>query len=961
MHALEHIPLGSYSRLSSPRLIGRDEERALVLKAVLRPPAVVLIEGEAGVGKTRLVHDVLAEPRLRDHRKLFGHSDPLDEPLPMEPVIDALASVGGIPIDRLSPLAGALRPLLPELSEQLPPALQALDDPRAERHRLLRALAEVFSILGPTVVVFEDIHWADPATLEFLAYLSSHPAADLSLVCTYRREELHNIGVSTRLLSQTASATLPAHVSLVPLDRSEVGMLVSSILDIADVSQEFVDYLYEKTEGLPLAIEEVLRLLQERRDVVVKDGRWARRTLDALEVPAVVRDSILERVARLSGDARSVVEAAAVVGAAATEDLLADASRLGQVSEALTDALTSGLLEETEPARYDFRHALARQAVYDSVASPRRRRIHLRVADMLASSDEQPSDARIAAHYREAGAVAQWMHHAEAAADRAIELHEFATACRFLEEVLRLQDDQIDRGRLALKLAAAALEGMEHHRVAPVIEEAIDEGVDDNTVGEVRLLRALLLAQDGKADLAYGETQRALQQLHDIRARVRAMMLLAMPLVTSGTRTQHLAWLQRAGQEAARGDARVQTALCFNTAAMRLTLGDDSGLRLLEALPVLDPMERRRQLHRGNLVLAFSAAYVGRYSEADRWLSEHVSLSGSTTDERLATGTESTALLIDYAIGRWDGLEDRARRVSGAAERVPCSWIDAEAVLGQILVSKGKTREAEGVLRAVIPVAREAGMIPLVAAASAALARILAARGATKKSYDTSLAVVDLLRTKDVFMWGADIWDPLIEVVLAEGDIEAADTAVTELETALSGLDAPAADAAATWVRARISRARGSSDAAAQFATAADRWAALPRPFEAARARAEQAAVHLEAGNPAGETLAMEALEALGALGAEWDAARLRRLMREHGVGLPRPWRGGRRGYGHELSPREAEVADLAASGKTNKEIGVALFLSPRTVENHLSSAMRKLGVASRRDLAERLDRAAEN
>lgn len=958
--APEHEGLGSYSRLSSPRLIGRDEERALVLKAVLRSPAVVLIEGEGGVGKTRLMHDVLADPRLSGYRKLVGHSDPVDEPLPMEPVIHALGSVGDLPTERLSPLAGSLRPLVPELSGQLPPVPEPLEDPRAERHRLLRALVEVFSVLGPSVVTFEDIHWADPGTLEFLSYLTSHQPRELALVCTYRREELHNIGVSTGLLSQ-AVANAPVHVTLAPLEVAEVGMLVSSILGTDDVSAEFIHYLHEKTAGLPFAIEEVLRLLQERRDVVVKDGRWARRTLDALEVPAVVRDSILERVARLSADGRSIVEAAAVVGAPAAAELLADAARVGHVSEGLSDALISGLLEEKQPSRYDFRHALARQAVYDSVPSPRRRRMHRSVADALASPGEQLSHARIAHHYGEAGAEEQWAHHMQAAADRALELHDYSAACRLLEDVLRSQDDPADRGRGALKLGTAALEGMEHQRIAPLLEETLDAGVDDDMVGQVRLVRGLLLAQDGKADEAYAEVQRALQVLRDNRSRVRAMMLLAMPLVPSGTRTQHLAWLQRAQQEAADSDAPVHTALCFNRAATMLMLGDASALRLLDELPALDPTEKRRQVHRGDLVLAFSAAYVGRYAEADRWLSEHVSLSANTKDERLSSGTESTALLVDYALGRWDALEERARQVAADAMRVPCSWIDARTVLGQLLVARGKTRAAEDVLRGVIPVARQAGVVPLFAAASAGLARILVARGATRKAYDTAMAVVEVLRSKDVFMWGAEIWDPLSEVLLAAVEVDEADTLVSELETALAGMEAPAAHAAAAWARARIARARGSSDADAGFATAAQAWASLPRPFEAARVEAERASLLLERGDAAGEAIATEALESLTTLGAAWDVARVTRMMRAHGVGLPRPWRGGRKGYGGDLSPRESEIAILATEGKTNKEIAALLFLSPRTVENHLGSAMRKLGAGNRRELGDRLDRRFDN
>jgi DNA-binding NarL/FixJ family response regulator len=106
----------------------------------------------------------------------------------------------------------------------------------------------------------------------------------------------------------------------------------------------------------------------------------------------------------------------------------------------------------------------------------------------------------------------------------------------------------------------------------------------------------------------------------------------------------------------------------------------------------------------------------------------------------------------------------------------------------------------------------------------------------------------------------------------------------------------------------------------------------------------------LSFGQQRGKDLLLSALESFAALGATWDAARVRRSLREHGVA--RPWRGGRRGYGNRLSPREEEVARLAARGQTNREIAEALVLSPRTVQDHLAKAMRKLGVESRKALA---------
>lgn len=136
------------------------------------------------------------------------------------------------------------------------------------------------------------------------------------------------------------------------------------------------------------------------------------------------------------------------------------------------------------------------------------------------------------------------------------------------------------------------------------------------------------------------------------------------------------------------------------------------------------------------------------------------------------------------------------------------------------------------------------------------------------------------------------------------------------------------------------------------FARAERAWRRLPNPYEEARARTRRGRNLLVHGDQAGASVLLGALADFEALGASGDGAGVRAILRHHGVPLPYPWRGGRRSYGDQLSPREAQVARLASAGRTNREIADALFLSPRTVEGHLSSARRKLGAGSRKELA---------
>ena len=201
--------------------------------------------------------------------------------------------------------------------------------------------------------------------------------------------------------------------------------------------------------------------------------------------------------------------------------------------------------------------------------------------------------------------------------------------------------------------------------------------------------------------------------------------------------------------------------------------------------------------------------------------------------------------------------------------------------------------------------------------------------------------------------WAGEVAPPLVQGLVEAGRASEAEELTKAFAAGLSGREAPAAAAALSVCRAQLAEARGNCAEAAEAYLEAERaWQALPRPYEAARAA--ESAAHCRLGDgEGGRELLLEARTAFHELGAVWDEARVRRTLREHGVIVP--YRGGRRGYGSNLSPRETEVAKLACEGLSNREIAVALFLPRKTVERHLSSAMRKLSVTSRWELPERL------
>lgn len=389
--------------MSCPVLIGRERELGLLLEAVAEPPASVMVTGEAGIGKSKLVGTLLAERRIAGRRVLLGRCHRLRDPFPLGPVIEALRGVGdALGGGSLSPVVGALAPFLPELGCCLPEAPEPLADPRAQRHRVFRALRELLAALGPAICVLEDLHWADGETLEFLSFLLAEPPRQLAVVLTCRSEELG----PGRPVGPRASVA----IELGALSVDEVGALAAQLLEARALPPVSARYLHARSDGIPFAVEELVGLVDQRGGVsLLADGCVGE--LDALGVPPALRAWVLERVARLSSDARAVACAAAVVGRPASEELLRTVGGLpaARASRAVSEGLCGGVLSEQGRAVYGFRHALAAQAVYEDIPTPRRRRVHLRAARALESCPEPRALAQIAHHFRVAGRSKQWV------------------------------------------------------------------------------------------------------------------------------------------------------------------------------------------------------------------------------------------------------------------------------------------------------------------------------------------------------------------------------------------------------------------------------------------------------------------------------------------------------------------------------------------------------------------------
>jgi ATP/maltotriose-dependent transcriptional regulator MalT len=949
----ERLTGPSSARLISPVLVGRAAELAALAAAVRRPPAVIEIEGDAGIGKTRLIRDWLTDPELAGAAHLIGHCSPLREPLPFGPVIDALTgAISQLPEPTaLSPVTGALRPLLPELADRLPPALEPLRSRQQGRHRVFRGIRDLLAGLGPAVLVLEDLHWIDHGTRELLRFLTDRPPEQLILVLTYRREDLAD-PTAPALVPPLLPGTEQLRLALRPLDPAQVAELVSAVFH-TEVSPELARHLHERTMGIPLAIEEALRLLADRQPA----GADIAQLPDQLNVPSALRDALLERASRLGRSARRLLHAAAILGNPATEDMLVGVAGLApQHSTAgLTELVSRALLGPDEDGRYSFRHRLAQQAIHDSLPEPTRRALHRRAVTVLSSGDEPRPLGQLAYHCRAAGLIADWQRYAEAAADQAIALGDDETAAELLRNVVAHPEVTTEtRVRIAIKLGRAAVSGLSHGEAIALLQETLaDTQLPAEAKGELHLCLGILLRnQSRRAREGWLELERAVDEL---RGRpgpaARAMASLGAPYLTDGRHLdEHLGWLAAAARTAHRaGDPELAAVVEVNRATALVATGDPAGWRLTGPLPE-DPtrpdLTRALGTHPMLTVnVAWAAVSVGRYPEAETLLRAGQRLASGSAGGYLGCALSGTALMFDYAVGNWEGLAARAEQVVRTASDVPSVAAEARLVLGLLALATGQLRDAEAHL------AESTGSVPVAVAGDSGLARLAAANGDPVTAEQRVRRGLAMVRGKGVWCWSAELV-PIAVAVLARTPEHqpAARKLLDEVAAGLTGRDAPLAEAALVTGRALLAEADGQHlAAAAQHAEAATAYAVLPRPYPAAQAWEARGRCLLAAGLD-GTGALTEAAAVFEQLGAVWDVARCRHLLRS--FGSPLSHRRGRRGYGRQLSPRERDVVRLVRTGLTNREVAEALFLSTRTVEAHVARALRKLGLPSRRALA---------
>jgi DNA-binding CsgD family transcriptional regulator len=900
--------------------VGRTQHRKTVAAAFAEPGHVVLVCGEAGVGKSSLIATeragAVTEVIEGSCLQLAGES------LPLAALEQIFFARGGWPA-------------APDGSEQSP----------AERLKAIRLWADALAPPGSerlTTLVIDDLQWADETTCDFLVYLACTAARrGLSLVLTLRDDETPRLGRVQQAVSELTRLPGAACVELQRLDREETRELVSALTGSAAVD---VDAWYEQTQGNPYLLGELVKDPGSRR----------------------VKDVLLARVRSLGPDAAELVRLAAIFGLWVPDRQLCRASPFppARYGAAVREAVEVGVLV-VEGADYAFRHSLMCEAVLGQLLPFERRELHERAAAALAEDapDDVVTAAAVSMHWTAAGVADQAAEWSLRAARKARSMAAFAEAWGYYQRVL--ESGAPGGLELALEAAGAARLAGEPAAAAALLDKALRAHPAPGPLraGALERLGCFLweAGQTGRSRVAYADAAQALgPEIGAVHAQAWGGLARVAFIMAEFDDAVRLA-----DRAAAAAREHGTTAVLADALTTRGTagaiLGDVSALAILnEGVALARTVEDRAVLCRSyaNLMVGYECS--GMPAEACAAALEGLSFLPEYGLE-LAVGASLACNAANMLIRR--GLYARC-------ESVLAGLLDGRNVSGQALhlhleraelaVRTGNAAGARAALDAAADLrdVDEPAVVAALATATAGLLLLEADHDGCFRTVDGALrrlaATQDTMFRSELVALGLRNEAERLGPVPGRGDDGTAER-VDRLAAELAGLGAGSAADAGDLALHRtaqneLARARGQ---AGDWADAGRLWRAADRPHEEAYCLLRAAECHVAAKQrdkaAAAATDARAIAERLGAapIVAEVDAL----LGRTRLTVAPAPRApADDRPYG--LTEREYEVLALLGTGATNRQIARRLFISDRTVGVHVSRVLHKLHVTNRAQAA---------
>jgi DNA-binding CsgD family transcriptional regulator len=977
------------SRLTSTRFVGRVGELA-ELEAILRDasaqrPALVLLSGESGVGKTRLVRE-FEQRHAEDAIVLRGEAvEQGDAELPYAPLLGALRPLVRScdpALDRLGRGSRSqLAALVPGLDDQA--ATSDQHDPAAQL-RLFEAVLELLDLLSetkPVALILEDMHWADRSTRTFAAFLARSLREErVVLLLTYRSDELHRRHVLRPLLAELERLVIARRIEVEPFDRAELAEALADILGDTP-SADLVDRLFTRSEGNPLYTEELL--------AAGLDGRGS--------TPQSLRDAFILRIERLSEPAQLAARAIAV-GRALDETTIAEITGVEHeaLHLALREAVSEQVLEAGDDGRLCFRHALLREALYDDLLPGERVELHLALAHLYEQRHNGHEDwgvelsSMIASHYAAGGDQPAALRATVRAALAARDIHAYGETAGLAERALELWPRVADPEQLipldhvellTIAASAHAIAG-DRSRAEVLLESGLRELSEH---GDPRR-RSALLARLSRIQWSLN------RGIEGVETAQRALALLP-PGEESRDRALLLAWLARTrflrgrfrdaiddGDRAlaaagAAGDSRAEGEVLNTIGMAEIALGrvDEGVARLRRTIQIARDNDDIDTLTYAYSNLADMLNLAGRTKDALDTAHEGLRV----TPKRMTRNHDWMELTIsELALDAGDWKEARARLSSPRSQLAGTALIFRQIREADLALGQGDDEAAASCLEQIEPLVANSSEPQWIGALGALLGELRrrqrdlpGARAAVAEALDRlEVCTDDVMRIARVSATGARIEADIAQQArdlrerLQERDAISRARIHSQRLRGAAQDGGPVEKAYHAVGVAELARARGRNDPAL-WAKAAEKWEAIARPYPLALTNFRQFEALVEAGDRAAAAEpARAALEGARKLESRWLIDEITALADRARVELSdgagpseRDGDGKAADDGDDpfgLTDRERQVLALIAEGATNRQIGASLFMAEKTASVHVSRILRKLGVSSRTQAA---------
>jgi len=952
--------------LVCPILVGRDDLLALADRRLdeIGPGTghLLLIAGEAGLGKTRLLGAIERRATSAGLRVVRAGTYPSDLQVPAALLIDLSRALQRDP---------ALAPLGARLADRLADEASTDGDPGRRRRLLVLDVADLLAKLandGPMLIGLEDLHWSDDLTLEILeAFARRIQELALLVIATYRSDELYPRVPTRQWRARLLAQRRAEEVRLRRLSADETATMTAVIQgSTVPPARNVVQAIHSRTDGIPLHVEELLALLRGHEMASAGEVRDA-------DVPDTVEDAILARIGQRSVSAATVARTGAVIGRSFDLDLLGAVS--GEPLDRLSDPLRELadhfiLLPSHVPGRYAFRHALICDAIYAAIPEPERRRLHALTADAAVGRSDIGTDAFLALHFERAGRRDDAFQAARTAADAAARLSSHTEARELYATALRTAPNDLSpegRARLLSSFATSAAATDDNATASEAFEAARAAWLEaGNGLAAAAVVAPLVAARHLLGDPLESRTERLRTALATIQVspslhgppidadadRVRANLLAALAAAYMLDRRLEdgIRFAVDARQLASRlGDATTERHAATTLGACYVFAGsmDEGWALMLGAVAGARDAGDEPAVARAYRMLGSCASVLVEYERGEAWLREGIEYAERV--ERWNDRHYMAAHLahVLWATGRWTEADAVARRALADGRGGITTRLTALHVLGYVAVGRGLLAEAAASLGEAYALASGMRELQRISPALWGLAETALANGDPAMAMNHVLAGVAASEAVDDAAYLYPYLVTGVRAYLELGDPGAARGFLERTAPLIRRRGVPGTLPALDHAEGLLALAEGSTGhARTSLSAAADAWAARGRVWEGTQALLDLARARFRAhqrpeASAAAEAARTRAVE-LPAPALEAAAAAL----------LATTWRGGQPDPWAPLTAREFEIARFVTDGRTNVEIAEELGISRKTVSSHLEHIFAKLGIGRRAEIA---------